>query len=284
MEKYFTKYSYGEKVMLDDIKPLKFREEKELNDIFKLSFKEFYEILEKFIEFIDCNKDYEYETIYWDGVKKVIKLGESYDLSPFDRNSNSILNYPLGEEIVKFKNDIGLSTAMLIQIDYYLEIVDRIAYAYSPRYLAFANKVLERFIDLDELSEFAKDFKSLKHRNKIIAYIKLLLENDDKHSRFNSLKDISEIIFFMISEEEMRLPYLVRGDSYFYGSSKDLLVCSREVSYFLRKLQDLACEDEFFYDYFKICYNYYRKSGYEDYATLNQSSFIKWENKMVGVL
>lgn len=281
MDKYYTKYSYGEKIVLKNVEELRYKDISELKDIFKLSFSEFKYILERFVEFIDYYKDYEYETIYWDGVVKNIKLGEGYDLNPFDRTSNKLKNYPLSEEIIVHTKKLGLTVEKLIQMEYYLEIVDRIAYAYSPRYLPWANNLLERFLPLKELSDFALTFKQFKYRSKIITYIRLLLENEDKISRFNCLKDVSEILYFVINEEEINLPYLVKGDGYFYGSSKDILVCSREFSYFLRKLQDLSYEDEYFKDYFKICYNYYRKSGYEDLATLNQSSFIKWENKIV---
>lgn len=281
MQKEDIKYSYGKKIILDNVEYIKAREEGELTKLFPLDFKRFLEILKSFSDFIDENKKYKYETVYWDGVKKEITLGEGYDLNPFNRTSNKLSNYPLSKEIIIFKNKVGLGVEELVQLDYYLEIACRMAYSYSPRYLPWANDVLNRFLPLNQLVDFANSFKEFKYRSKIVTYIKLLIGEERDLDRYYLYKNISEILYQMLSKEECIKPYLVKGDSYFYGSSHDALICSSEFRYFLRKLEDLSYDERFFKGYFKIAYNYYRKCGYADFAILNQSSFIKWENKMV---
>ncbi|MEA4963556.1 DUF4132 domain-containing protein, partial [Lutispora sp.] len=239
--------------------------------MFSMTANEFKSILNKFSSLIHEHRDYEYETIGWDGTKTVVTLGGTNYLQPFERNNYSLDNYPIAGEIRELAVLLQLTPAKLIELDFYLTAMHRIEYY---KYLFWFDSFVDDMFNLKAVKDSKNTIEKIPYCDKIKTYVNLLVNECPNAEKYNIGKNAAEYLYAMIPQEGHRKKYSDESRSYhYYSSSKDYIAMSDEIKYWLNLLQQNLYDDESFIKYFNLAYSYYKASDYEANTVLTLEHF-----------
>lgn len=241
-----------------------------IKSMFSMTASEFKDILDKFSNLIQENRDFEYEIINWDESKTTITLGGSDYLQPFNRDHSSLENFPIADKIRELAKANKLEGITLIELNFYLETIRRISY---NSYLSWYEKILEDNFNRKMLKSQAKNLDKIPHYRKIEKYIGLLEGEISQSERFEAGRNVADYLFTAIPLDKHCAEYISRDKGYYYYYTKDYIANSQEVTHWLQLMRQNISNDEDFVKYFNTAYNYYKSSGYHIHATLLLDSF-----------
>lgn len=238
---------------------------------FCLGENEITDIINKFSNLIDENRDLEYEITYWDDSKTSVVLGTLQYLRSFNRNDQTLDNYPLASEIRKLAEEDKLEGWKLMELDFYIKAIDARRYAnYSEWYEEF----LETNFNYKVIKNLSKALEKVKYFGLIKAYITLLVNEMTKEERFEIGKAVAECVYTIVPKEKHTEKYLKEKDGYYYGGrNQNYFSSASEINCWISLLRINIETDERFKEYFNIAYNYYKASDYTVRASLDIGDF-----------
>lgn len=232
---------------------------------------EIIDIVNKFSDLINENRDFEYEVINWDDSKTSVTLGGSYYLQPFNRDGNSLDKYPLSNEIRQLAKVNNLTSWKLIELDFYIRTIHSIRYS---SYIEWYEEFLEKNFNYKVIKKLSKSLDNIKYYEFIKTYISTLVDEIPKEEIFELSKSVAEYVYIKSTPEKHVEKYLKRQDGYYYsGNSHDYFSSASEINYWFVILHNNLEDDENFKEYFYIAYNYYKASNYHADAALEIYDF-----------
>jgi len=231
------------------------------------------DIVNKFSKLIHENRDYEYEILNWDNTKVSVTLGGSYYLQPFNRKDKGLDNYPIADKIREFAKANNLKSWKLIELDFYIRIIDRIRYT---SYHKWYEEFLESNFNFKVIKKLSQTLEKVEYYEIIKTYITLLIDEMSKAERFGIAKDVTQYLYTIIPDEKHIEDYS-KDEAGYYSyrryNEKKYIASSTEVSYWLYMLKNSVDKHESFSQYFPIAYNYYKASNFYSKASLEISDF-----------
>lgn len=242
----------------------------DIKNKFSLGENEIIEIINKFSNLIDENKDLEYEVTNWDDSKANVVLGTLHYPRPFNREGKGLDNYPLSKDIRKLAEDNKLKGWKLIELNFYMAAI------YYRRYSSYSNWY-EEFLDTNfnykVVKNLSKTLEKTKYYEFAKTYIGLLINEMPKKELFEIGRNLAECIYTIIPNEKHTEKYLKENDGYYGGRNKNYFSSASEINHWLSLLGNNVESDESFKEYFDIAYNYYKASDYNVRATLDIGDF-----------
>ncbi|MCL2323688.1 MAG: DUF4132 domain-containing protein, partial [Oscillospiraceae bacterium] len=237
------------------------------------------EIFTNLSDLIHENRDYEYETEYYDGTKRKVVLGAENYLNPLRRgNDLTIFDYPLKDLWMKFLNDLGLNPSELILIGFIC------ANEFNSSYTYHKNRELKWYVDFKNeiynTNKFAKIYENINktpYSSIAITILRLLKDQFPEEIIFKYLEDMALYVYGKIPLEYFTKPIYEESQN---GYLNDYRIGTQHVfNFWMNSMKQYIYDDESFKNFFTIKYNFYKKSDYKsiniDFADFKRAFDLK---------
>lgn len=231
------------------------------------------------------HREYQYETISWNGSIIINVLGSQHFLAPLSYKKNTSIkgidNYPLSNLWTSLVSEMKLNSEDLLALSYALSYDKAYSYQYSINAQGFLHKQVNigysDSVVLD-IQSFFKDLPYLWHCRTILDS---LIYDIPKKDKFFIASSASKYLFYSIPQTIQCKPIKnkINGKYFFNYNTKGCYFCdSTQVNYWLYHTKMSAQTEEEFEIYFNIAYSFYKstnyKSGwYESSCTLYTADF-----------
>ena len=252
-----------------------FKVKLDFKGILALPSKRVKEIYIKLGELIHDNRDYQYESIHYNGSKSTYVLGSEFHLYPINiDHERGIENYPLSHIWISFKDRMGISDIELLSLIY--------AYNCCGSYGFNAQSHMHRMLgmgytqaDNRELKQF---FRGTPYSNQCSTLMDALQYRIPAEVRYNLAYSVS--LFLLQSLPEQLLKSAIEEDeksniAYRWRLNENYFCDSIQLRFWLNMVKETADSDHAFTEYFNLAYTFYKASDYkaDTLATLGIDDF-----------
>ncbi len=224
-------------------------------------------IFKNLSDLIHENRDYEYETEYYDGTKKKVILGTGGFFNPLSRKDKNapltIDDYPLKDVWVKYFEDYNINLKELLFINF-IRRQDEFGKSYNyyrERELKWYVDFKNELYDIKRYKKIYDKIDGLPYVSIIFTILNLFEDMFLKEDIFKYLKNMSIYIYNRIPEDAFKRSIYDKKEGY---QRETFILNQSIISVWIDRLNMYIYDDESFKEYFFINYNYYRSSDFKE--------------------